>query len=206
MPLAASLGFDNLESRKNSPSQKALAAWEKIKNTGIEGPKILPQDLVFIGLRDTEPEEDFLLNKHKIKSFSVEQLREKGVVNVCLETAHILKDCDLVYVSFDVDSMDSELVSKGTGTPVPNGLTELQALEVIRTLLNSDKVCSFEIVEINPTLDNKGNSMAETALRVLETACQVIENRPSPSITKTPSTERYSHFSNVGRLSVVKSI
>ena len=32
----------------------------------------------------------------------------------------------------------------------------------------SEKICCFEITEVNPTLDDKGNKMAEIAFDILE--------------------------------------
>ncbi len=206
MPLAVSLGIDNLECARNQPSSKAIAAWEKLKNIGLQAPKVLPEDVVFVALRDTEPEEEHIIAKHQIKNFSTEELKTKGAVKVCHEINQLLKKCDVIYISFDVDSMDSELVSQGTGTPVPNGLSPVQAQDLVAELLKNDKVCTFEIVEINPTLDNKGNAMAEAALSVLETACQTIEAYPRTMFVKRSPSERYSHFSNAGRLSVVREI
>ena len=60
-------------------------------------------------------------------------------------------------------------ISKGTGTPVPNGITEKEAGNLVARLMESPKVCCFEIVEINPTLD-KENLMAENAFEILQKA------------------------------------
>ena len=43
-------------------------------------------------------------------------------------------------------------------------------------LIDKRSIC-FEIVEINPCLDNKQNKMAETAFRILENATAIIEKR-----------------------------
>ncbi len=80
----------------------------------------------------------------------------------------MLKDCDIIYISFDVDSMDCDLVSMGTGTPVPNGYSPEEANEMIQFFVQSEKLVCFEMVEINPTLDNKQNLMAEVAFKILE--------------------------------------
>jgi arginase len=61
--------------------------------------------------------------------------------------------------------MDSS-ISKGTGTPVPNGMTEKEAGNLIARLMSNEKICCFEMVEVNPTLD-KENLMAENAFEVL---------------------------------------
>ena len=55
----------------------------------------------------------------------------------------------MIYVSFDVDTLDSR-ISTGTGTPVPNGLTVEEAKILNSELAKSPKVCAWEIVEVNP--------------------------------------------------------
>jgi arginase len=68
---------------------------------------------------------------------------------------------------FDVDSMDPDSVSWGTGTPVKNGLTDQEALILNTELIKHPKVKSWEMVEINPLLDTE-NKMAETSLKILK--------------------------------------
>jgi len=80
-----------------------------------------------------------------------------------------------VYISFDVDSLDSRF-SKGTGTPVEDGLDVAQAIELCQTLLDNDRVVCFEMVEINPTLDSE-NTMAKNAFDILEAATEAIQQR-----------------------------
>jgi arginase len=64
--------------------------------------------------------------------------------------------------------MDCDNISYGTGTPVPNGFLPNEVMQIIETLLATNKVCCIEFTEINPLLDNKGNKMAETAFQVLD--------------------------------------
>jgi arginase len=52
---------------------------------------------------------------------------------------------------------------------VPNGLRFKEARDLMTGLVSNPKVCCFEIVEINPTLDTE-NSMAEAAFKILEAA------------------------------------
>jgi arginase len=88
----------------------------------------------------------------------------------------MLDHCDMIYVSFDVDSIDSRF-STGTGTPVPNGLTVEEAKIFNATLGNDPKICAWEIVEVNPTLDTE-NRMAESAFEILEATAKSIVSRP----------------------------
>ena len=177
MPLGASLNTDNLDNKVNDLDEATADLWNQMKNAGGIAPKVLAEDIVFIAVRDTEGPEDDLIAKNNIKNFKTEEVREKGAHQIAVETLEKLSDCDILYVSFDVDSMDADLVSYGTGTPVTNGLTPEESKEIIAVLLKDPKTVCFEIVEVNPCLDNKGNKMAETALDVLETAIDILEQK-----------------------------
>ncbi len=168
MPLATALNEDNIPNKIKEVDEKTKQTWENLKNLEGITPKILPEDLVFFGVRDTEQPEDKLRKRLGIKNFTVEECREKGIKSSVVETLDLLSNCDILYISFDVDSMDCNLVSYGTGTPVPNGFTPGEAEDIIKELLQSEKVICFEMVEINPTLDNKQNKMADTAFEILE--------------------------------------
>ncbi len=175
MPLAVCLNEDNLDNKKNDISGHSKTKWEKLKSIANIVPKIKTEDLVFIGLRDTEEQEDYLITKHSIKQVKVSELRDKGASMIAKKTLDQLDACDIIYISFDVDSMDCDLVSHGTGTPVNNGFSEAEVTELLVGLAKSPKLCCFEVTEINPTLDEKTNTMADTAFRVLSQVTDVIE-------------------------------
>jgi arginase len=177
MPLCASIGENNVEMQSNEPLIVTKEAWSHLKNVGGISPKISPDDLVFVSVRDTEKEEEHLMEKYNIKNYSVAETRELGMKKVGIEIQNKLSDCDIIYVSFDVDSMDPDIVSYGTGTPVKDGITPAEAKDLINELLQSQKIVCFELVEVNPLLDNKGNKMAEVALEVLESAVNTLEKR-----------------------------
>jgi arginase len=71
-----------------------------------------------------------------------------------------------------MDSMDSN-ISKGTGTPVGNGLKEREAEDLISKFMQNRKICCFEITEVNPTLDRE-NLMAEIAFNILQRSVNVL--------------------------------
>lgn len=175
MPLAAALGLDNKEVQSNDLDAKTVELWEKLKNSAGICPKIETRDLVYIGVRDTEEQEDFLIEKHSIKNISTKELRTKGVDAIIAEVMTYLDHCDRIYISFDVDSLDPK-ISTGTGTPVPGGLKVKEAKDLMVGLVSQPKTCCFEIVEINPTLDTE-NSMAETAFKILEVATEAALSR-----------------------------
>jgi arginase len=63
MPLATSLNIDNKDCQINDVDEETVAYWEKLKNIGGINPKINPEDLIYIAVRDTEEQENFILNK-----------------------------------------------------------------------------------------------------------------------------------------------
>jgi arginase len=150
----------------NNPDKETLDTWTKLKNLGGICPKIHYSDLVFIALRDLEPEETHLLKKNKVKIIPVPEVKRNGVEMVAKEALLYLSSCTHIYISFDVDSMDAG-ISKGTGTPVRNGITEKEAGSLCVRLIQNAKVCCFEMCEINPTLDTE-NLMAENAFEILQ--------------------------------------
>ena len=172
MPLAVAINEDNLESAVHELDPETIRQWNYLKNLGKIAPKVLPEDIVYISLRDFEKEEKFLIDKYGIKVITTKEVRSKGPENVVRALTRYLSDCTDIYISLDVDSLDSS-ISKGTGTPVSNGLKEREAEDLISKLMQNRKVCCFEITEVNPTLD-KENLMAEIAFNILQRSVNVL--------------------------------
>ncbi len=166
MPLAAAMGLDNISSQINQLDETTKNAWEEMKNIGGISPKISPTDLIFIGLRDFEQPEQNLIDEHNIKVITVSEMRELGTEHTVKTCDAYLVDCDMIYISYDVDSLDNK-ISEGTGTPVPHGLHIEEAKEILTGLISGPKVVCFEITEINPTLDDS-NKMAEVNVEILQ--------------------------------------
>lgn len=175
MPLATALNEDNFPCQIKEVDAESAENWNALKNTGGIAPKIEAENLVFFGVRDTEEPEDAIIERMGIKNFTVSECREKGITAAANEAIEMLDNCDIIYISFDVDSMDPDIVSYGTGTPVADGFSPDEANQLIQDLFKSNKVICFEMVEINPTLDNKQNYMADTAFKILVDTTQTIE-------------------------------
>jgi arginase len=172
MPLAVAINEDNQECSVHDLDDETTKQWNLLKNMGKIAPKVLPEDIVFISLRDFEREERFLIDKYGMKVVSTKEVRNKGAENIVRSVLRYLSDCTDIYISFDVDSLDSA-ISKGTGTPVGNGLREREAEDLISKFMQNRKVCCFEITEVNPTLD-KENLMAEIAFNILQRSVNVL--------------------------------
>lgn len=168
MPLAALLGRDNFSLQKNNPETEVIQYWNELKHLGVNriSPKIAPENLVFIDLRDMEDEEKQVIEKLGIKTFTPENRQQFGIEFIISETINHLSHCDQIYISFDVDSMDKSLV-QGTGTPVSGGLQLEEAQELLYHFYRMPSTKILEITEVNPLLDNK-NQLAKDVVGILK--------------------------------------
>ena len=167
MPLAAALGINDLIEEANEVDEESIKVWQDLMHLGSKNisPKVLPSDLVFIDLRDFEEDEEILLNNKNITFYTPKNRIDIGIEQILEKTLAQLSHCDLIYVSFDVDGLDPN-ISIGTGTPVPNGMSENEAVYLLKSLINEPKTVAFEITEINPLLDRE-SPMEVVAARIL---------------------------------------
>jgi arginase len=172
MSLAATIDEDNADCAVHEVDAETVKQWNMMKRIGKIHPKVNPEDIVIISIRDFEKEEKHLIDKHGIKTFTTKEVRTKGPENIVRSVIRYLADCTDIYISFDVDSLDSS-ISKGTGTPVSMGLREREAEDLISKFMQNRKVCCFEITEVNPTLD-KENLMAEIAFNILQRSVNIL--------------------------------
>lgn len=172
MALAATINEDNIDCAVHELDEETKRYWHQLKTIGKTAPKVLPEDVVFISLRDFEKEEKYIIDKYGMKVITTNEVRRKGPENVVRSAIRYLADCSDIYISFDVDSLDSS-ISKGTGTPVSNGLREREVEDLISKFMQNRKVCCFEITEVNPTLD-KENLMSEIAFNILQRSVNVL--------------------------------
>ena len=172
MALAAALNEDNEECAVHEIDDETKRYWNQLKSMGKIAPKVLPEDVVLISLRDFEKEEKYVIEKYGMKVITTNEVRRKGSENVVRSVIRYLSDCTDIYISFDVDALDSS-ISKGTGTPVSNGLREREVEDLISKFMQNRKICCFEITEVNPTLD-KENLMSEIAFNILQRSVNVL--------------------------------
>ena len=133
------------------------------------------EDLIYVAVRDTEPAENVTLEQFSIPVITTDDVRRLGPEQAAQRCLDHLSQVELIYVSFDVDSMDST-ICKGTGTPVPGGLWADEARQLTRFLLADPRVCCWEICEINPHLDSL-NTLAEVSLSVYQDVLEVLDAR-----------------------------
>lgn len=115
-------------------------------------PKIKPENIIFVGIRSFEKEEEEHLKKLGVKTYFMGDVKKHGIGNIIRSVYDDLSSRVKVGFTIDVDGFDPS-VSPGTGTPVEDGIHFEEFLEVVKTL-DLSRCAGVEITEYNPTLDH----------------------------------------------------
>lgn len=135
---------------------------EDLVNIGGYKNKVKIENIVLIGMRDLDEGEKAYIKEVGIKTYTMADIDRLGIGTVIAETLAYLDKCDGIHLSLDVDALDP-VETPGTGTTVPGGITYRESHFALELLNDSDKITSFEIVEVNPLIDIY-NKTAEQAV------------------------------------------
>ncbi|MCG7421084.1 arginase [Macrococcus epidermidis] len=135
---------------------------EDLVNIGGYKNKVKIENIVLIGMRDLDEGEKAYIKEVGIKTYTMADIDRLGIGTVIEETLAYLDKCDGIHLSLDVDALDP-VETPGTGTTVPGGITYRESHFALELLNDSDKITSFEIVEVNPLIDIY-NKTAEQAV------------------------------------------
>ncbi len=130
----------------------------------LEAHNVVPERIVFIGLRDVDEGEKRAIRELGVKAFTMSDIDRAGVAQVIGEALAIV--CDgpgSLHVSFDMDGIDPA-EAPGVGTPVRGGLSYREAHLLMEAVAASGALGSLEITGINPILDNQN----QTAILAVE--------------------------------------
>jgi arginase family enzyme len=119
----------------------------------------------------------------------VEELGIEKAVEVALECAW--KDAEAVFLSFDIDSIDSGFVP-GTGSPEPGGLLPREALKALR-MVAREGVCGMEVVEIAPPYDVSDMTAQLGARAIMDVLGTLVEEGHLGSRPSRQDRERKEH-------------
>jgi arginase len=149
MPLAATMGL--------GPDELA-----KIFNFS---PKVSPENCVLVGVRDIDAIERANVRRAGIAVLTMRDIDERGMRNVMEEALRIAGRGTVGYhVSLDMDWIDPE-VAPGVGTPVRGGATYREAHLAMEIIADHGRMLSFEVVEVNPVIDEH-NRTADLAVEL----------------------------------------
>ena len=151
MPLAALLGL--------GPDELAdIFDWR---------PKIDAQNTVLIGVRDIDRTEKENIRRAGISEvYTMRDIDERGMRTVMEEALRAAgRGAAGYHVSLDMDWIDPE-DAPGVGTPVRGGATYREAHLAMEILADHGRLLSFEVVEVNPVIDEH-NRTAELAVELI---------------------------------------
>ncbi|XP_048210047.1 arginase-1 [Perognathus longimembris pacificus] len=116
-------------------------------------PCISAQNIVYIGLRDVDPGEHYIVKTLGIKCFSMTEVDKLGIGRVMEETLRYLVGSKPrpIHLSFDVDGLDPSY-TPATGTPVVGGLSLREGLYIAEEIYKTGLLSGLDIVEVNPSL------------------------------------------------------
>ena len=137
----------------------------ELVDMGRPGPKVEPEDVMLIALRDIDPRETEMLRDSRMGLYTMREIDERGIATVAREALRRLHHHDRIHISFDVDSLDP-MFAPGVGTPVSGGLTNREAHLLMELIADDGRMGSVDVVEINPILDHE-NRTAELASHLL---------------------------------------
>jgi arginase len=152
MPLAALLGLGP----------------ELLTRIGGFAPKIAPENTVLVGVRDIDPAERANIRRAGMgEVYTMRDIDERGMRAVMEEALRAAGRGTAGYhISLDMDWIDPE-DAPGVGTPVRGGATYREAHLAMEILADHGRMLSFEIVEVNPVIDEHNR----TADLAVELAC-----------------------------------
>jgi len=129
-------------------------------------PTVLESNSVLIAGRDIDHLEGKALNESNVKVYTMKDIDEIGMASVSKNAIEIAtRDVDYLHISFDIDALDPS-EAPGTGTRVAGGLTYREAHLLMELVHETGKLSSFEILEVNPTLDIR-NKTAKLAVGLI---------------------------------------
>lgn len=153
MPLAALLGPEPME----------------LSAIGGVSPAVDAARTVLIGVRDLDPAEREHVVASGARVFTMEDVDRLGMATVAERALALTgRDTDGLHVSFDLDVCDPS-IAPGVGTPVRGGISYREAHLVMETVAGSGRLRALDLVELNPTLDNR-NTTAELGVELVLSA------------------------------------
>lgn len=136
---------------------------DRLVNISNYAPKVKPENIVLIGMRDLDIGEREYIKNNNIKTYTMADIDRLGIQQVINESIDHLKDkTDGIHLSLDVDALDP-VETPGTGTRVLGGLNYRESHFALELLHNSRLITSMDLVEVNPLID-QNNHTAEQAV------------------------------------------
>lgn len=122
-----------------------------------------PKNILLIGVRNRDKEENEFLKNNQIKHISINSLLE-NIEETC-EILMEFSDRKELYLSLDIDVVDP-VFAPGTENPEPGGLTSREFIYLVQRLNKIKHLRAVDLSEINPLRD-KDNLTVKLGAKIL---------------------------------------
>jgi agmatinase len=141
---------------------------------------VAPCDLIQIGIRATQKSKATWESTLGVRQYWAHEVHEQGAALIADKISAHLQGVDEIYVTFDIDCIDSQYAS-ATGTPEPQGLLPEQVEVILTRLFASHALTGGDVMEVAPYIahhdvddskepDSTLNIAAHVAVLLLQTS------------------------------------
>ena len=127
-----------------------LAALLGLFETPIAGPRLRPQNLLFVGVRELDPAEIGFIKELEISVISADEAVSQPESTLEKINAWLSRSPEApIHLSFDIDALDPEL-APATGIRVTSGLSMNFSKSLVQMISQTRQLNSIDFVELNP--------------------------------------------------------
>ncbi len=138
---------------------------ENFLRTLIEDGFIDAQNVILVGIRNSDPEELRFIHENKVNVFPMKEIGFDSKESICDDIMAIAKNFDSLYLSIDIDAVDPSF-APGTGYAEVGGLTSRELIYFIQRIKLLKNLKAIDLVEINPKLD-KDNMTVKLGAKIV---------------------------------------
>lgn len=147
-----------------------------------------PSHLYQIGIRSSGKSEGHWEEKFGVQQYWANEVLKKGANQVAQIIIDDMKrqEIDEIYISFDIDAIDSEYAS-ATGTPEPNGLQPHHAMEMLEIITKNFPLIGADLVEVAPFVSYGQDGLSEepdSTLTISKSLTELFINKVNENYSK----------------------
>ncbi|PIK55856.1 hypothetical protein BSL78_07248 [Apostichopus japonicus] len=157
-------------------------------------PTISAKNIAFIGLRDLDAGEKYIIDQLNMTAYSIHDVDKHGLPEVLARSMDAInpRGNRPIHLSFDVDSLDPS-VTPSTGTRVAGGLTFREGMYIVEEVANTGMMSAMDLVEVNPTIGTQADKerTIDCAIRLVGGALGKKREGEYPQNYQLPTVEEF---------------
>jgi arginase len=143
-------------------------ALHRLRKESHLDPPILTENILMVAVRDTDPEEEELIQAHGLARITTRDVRERSPA-LHEQMARLSSMADLIYVHVDMDVLDPREV-QGHGLTVENGPTSQELAAALEEMFRYPRVAGLGIASTPAYEADPGELSRQAAYRLIDGA------------------------------------